>query len=351
MCSSNFRLDNLVRPNIKTLKAYRSARDDFDSGILLDANENALGPVAGDGLHRYPDPYQKELKRLIADFRGVKPEQIFTGVGSDEAIDLLIRIFCAPGKDAILATPPTYGMYKVSSGVNDVKIIEAPLTPDFQLQPELVLEKADERVKLIFLCSPNNPTANLLNVADIKAVIEGFNGVVVVDEAYVDFADAESMAPLVAQYPNLVVMQTLSKSFGLAGVRLGMAISNDEIIAYMNKIKAPYNINALTSKAAIAGMTQVASMKDKVAVILNERQRVANSLNAASFVEHVYPSDANFLLFRVPDALNVYKALAEKEVIIRYRGNELHCDNCLRVTIGTSAENDQFLNALNEVCS
>ncbi len=349
--SKSFDLKSLIRPNILNLKPYRSARDDFDSGILLDANENSIGaPFENElELHRYPMPYQEELRARIADFRGVDTNNVFVGVGSDEAIDLLYRIFCEPGKDQVLTTPPTYGMYKVSAAINNVEVASVLLTPEFQLQIEETLNAVSDQTKMIFLCSPNNPSGNSLNRDDMISIIEGFDGIVVVDEAYIDFSEAESFARLVQQYPNLVVLQTMSKAFGLAGIRLGVAISNPEIIDYMMKVKAPYNINKLTSEAAIKGYSEIGAMKANVAEILSERERVISELEIIEGVEKIFPTDANFLIFRVREALDVYKKLAEKGVIVRYRGNEPHCENCLRLTVGTPDENSQFLAALKQV--
>lgn len=344
-------IENLVRKNIQALQPYRSARDDFDSGILLDANENSYGDPFGnhDELNRYPMPYQEVLRSKIANFRNVGSEHVFVGVGSDEAIDLLIRIFCEPKEDAILITPPTYGMYKVSAQVNDVDIQRVLLTEDFQLLPKETLAATTDHTKIIFLCSPNNPTANSLNKDDIIKVIEGFRGIVVVDEAYIDFSEQKSFSELVKTYDNLVVLQTMSKSFGLAGIRLGVAIASTPIIEYMMKIKAPYNVNKLTSKYAIQAFEELDAIKGRVETIIEERKRIERVLAQMPAIEHVFPSDANFILFRVADALNVYKACAEKGVIVRYRGHEPHCENSLRVTIGTPEENDRFLQVLQEI--
>lgn len=349
--SNSFDLKTLIRPNILDLKPYRSARDDFDSGILLDANENSIGlPLKNDlELHRYPMPYQEILREKIADFRNVDSSHVFVGVGSDEAIDLLYRIFCEPGKDRVLTTPPTYGMYKVSAAINDIAVDSVLLTSDFQLQVNETLAAVTDQTKMIFLCSPNNPSGNSLNSDDMISIIEGFNGIVVVDEAYIDFSKNESFASLVDQYPNLVILQTMSKAFGLAGIRLGISIANPEIIDYMMKVKAPYNINKLTSEAAIRGYSNIESMKTNVGEILSERERLISELEKVGGVEKIFPTDANFMIFKVPEALDIYKKLAEKGVIVRYRGNEPHCDNCLRLTIGTPDENDQFITALKQV--
>jgi len=349
--SKEFDLKSLIRPNILNLQPYRSARDDFDSGILLDANENSFGaPFENQSeLHRYPMPYQEKLRSLIADFRGIDAGNVFVGVGSDEAIDLLFRIFCEPGKDRVLITPPTYGMYKVSAAINNVEVEKVLLTPDFQLQVDETLAAVSGQTKLIFLCSPNNPTGNSLNPNDILSIVEGFDGIVVLDEAYIDFSENESLAQKVKQYPNLVILQTMSKAFGLAGIRLGIAIASPEIIDYMMKVKAPYNVNKLTSEAAIRGYSNIKSMKKNVSEILSERSRIIKALTTIKAVENVFPTDANFLIFKVENASDVYKRLAEEGVIVRFRGNEPHCENCLRLTVGTPDENDQFLTALRKV--
>ena len=344
-------IEKLVRKNILNLKPYRSARDDYDSGILLDANENSFGAPFEDNqdLNRYPMPYQEELREKIAEFRGVKAENVFVGVGSDEAIDLLYRIFCEPGKDRVLITPPTYGMYKVSANINDVAVDEVLLTPDFQLQVEKTLAAATEFTKLLFLCSPNNPTANSLDPKDVLSVADGFKGIVVVDEAYIDFSEQESFAKEVLKRENLVVLQTMSKSFGLAGIRLGIALANPKIIGFMMKVKAPYNVNKLTSKAAIKGFSYLNAMNAKIDQIKSERSKVIQKLEQIPEVEKVFPTDANFLIFRMANAEEIYRKVAKKGVIIRYRGNEPHCENCLRLTIGTPEENDRFFEALESV--
>ncbi len=344
-------INELVRENIRNLKPYRSARDDFDTGILLDANENSFGAPFEDDfeLNRYPMPYQEELRENIAAFRGVKPEQVFVGVGSDEAIDLLFRIFCAPGKDRIIINPPTYGMYKVSANINDVAVDEVLLTEGFQLQPEKILEAVKPNTKLIFICSPNNPTANSMAYSDIEKVLAGFNGIVVVDEAYIDFSKEHSLVNQIGDYSNLVVLQTMSKSFGLAGIRLGIAFADPQIIEYMLKVKAPYNVNKLTSRTALQVFEHIDDITRNIESILDERQKVIRQLIMYDSVEYVYPTDANFVLFKIKNALKVYEKLADEGVIIRYRGNEPHCEDCLRLTIGTSAENDRFFKALEKI--
>ena len=349
--STKFNIKNLVRDNILDLKPYRSARDDFNSGVLLDANENSLGsPFENElELNRYPMPYQEKLRSKIAQFRKVETDNVFVGVGSDEAIDLLFRIFCAPVKDRVIINPPTYGMYKVSANINDVQIDKVLLTEDFQLQTEKILNRVTDFTKLIFVCSPNNPTANDINRNDIIELLENFDGLVVVDEAYIDFSTQQSFASLVESYPNLVVLQTLSKAFGLAGIRLGIAIANPEVINYMLKVKAPYNINKLTAEAALKGFDHIEQVHENIAEINREKERIIQSLGELTQVEKVFPSDANFLLFRIDNAFEIYQMLAKEGVIIRYRGNEPHCENCLRLTIGTPEENNRFLEALDQV--
>jgi len=344
-------IESLIRKNIRNLTPYRSARDDFDSGVLLDANENSFGSTVRNSLdlHRYPDPTQDKLREVIAEYRGVDVENLFLGVGSDEPIDLLMRIFCEPGSDSIITTPPTYGMYKVSANINNVGVKEVQLTEKFQLQTDAIKEAADETTKLLFLCSPNNPTANDMKRTDLLKLCTTFPGIVVVDEAYIDFSKQESMAAMVQQYPNLVVLQTFSKAFGLAGIRLGVAISNPEIISYMMRVKAPYNINKLTADTALKAFGNRELLKFNIKKIREEREYVAEQLGHSDAVEKVYPSNANFLLFKIKHAKEVYQNLAKLGVIVRYRGNEPLCEDCLRVTIGMPDENVTFLKALKDV--
>jgi len=346
-------IDSFVRPNIGKLNPYRSARDDFSEGLLLDANENSFGaPVKNNlSLHRYPDPVHNQLRGKIAGYRQVAPENIFLGVGSDEPIDLLMRIFCEPGSDSVLITPPTYGMYKVAARINNLDCKEVLLTDKFQLRTDEMIQSADNKTKLLYLCSPNNPTANSLKRTDVLKVLEQFRGIVVVDEAYIDFSRQESMAAMVQQYPNLVVLQTFSKAFGLAGIRLGIAISNPEIIGYMLKVKAPYNINKLTVEKALQAFSHLDLVKFNIDKIREEREILKNELEYCPDVEQVYPSDANFILFKIKRAKDIYQQLANRGVILRYRGNEPHCDDCLRVTVGTPDENDKFLRTLKDIIS
>lgn len=347
----NIVIKSLIRKNILDLTPYRSARDDFNEGILLDANENSFGsPVRNQlDLHRYPSPTQDVLRKKIADYRGVDFENIFLGVGSDEPIDLLMRIFCEPGKDSILITPPTYGMYKVAANINNVGIKEVQLTKNFQLKPAEIIEQSDSTTKILFLCSPNNPTANDLKRTDLLKLVSQFHGIVVVDEAYIDFSRQESMAEMVQQFPNLVVLQTFSKAMGLAGARLGVAVSSPEIINYMLRVKSPYNINKLTADAALKVFENLDLMKFNIKKIREERDYVADELSHSDAVEIVYASNANFLLFKIKNAKEIYQKLAEKGIIVRYRGDEPLCEDCLRVTIGMPDENLRFLKALKDV--
>ena len=351
MNTTEFDLDSLVRPNIKVLTPYRCARDDYDQGILLDANENAIGSVPADtrSLNRYPDPHQDELRTKYAAFRKVKKEQIFCGVGSDEAIDLLIRIFCVPGRDEILITPPTYGMYKVSAAINDVAVRSAPLEPDFSINVEAVLQTISDQTRIIFLCSPNNPTGNLLDKSSIRRILQHFNGIVVVDEAYIDFSGDDGFSGNLDEFPKLVILQTLSKSFGLAGIRLGVALASEHIIEYMLRVKAPYNINKLTSEAAIKALDQIPVMQAFVKALNNEKKWLHNQLELIPEVRKIHPSDSNFLLVVIDHAYELYKKMADSGVVTRYRGNQIHCDSTLRITVGTHKENELLIAKLKEV--
>lgn len=351
---------SIARPNILALKPYRCARDDYDKGILLDANENAMGPTSlptnslpDDNsleLERYPCPYQTQLKTAFANYRGgnMGAKNIFVGVGSDEAIDLLMRIFCEPGKDAIMITPPTYGMYRVSANINDVGIVEVPLTEDFELQIPEMLSALSDKVKLIFICSPGNPTCKAICLEDIIRVAESYHtGLVVVDEAYIDFSKESSAVRLVQTYKNIVVLQTLSKAFGLAGIRCGFAIAHDDVIQLMNNIKAPYNMNKLSSEVALNAIRNIHTLEKNVEILLQQRDIVRRELNQFDFVVKVYPSDSNFLLVKL-DKLSkeIYKDMANSGIVVRYRGSEMHCNECLRITIGTEKENRACLDML-----
>ncbi|RMF26521.1 MAG: histidinol-phosphate transaminase [Bacteroidetes bacterium] len=339
-------LDDLVRPNIRKLQPYRSARDEFSGPgrVFLDANESPFGT----GLNRYPDPLQRELKEAIAHLKGVPPERIFLGNGSDEVIDLLFRIFCEPGQDRAIVLPPTYGMYGVCAGVAGVEVLEVPLRPDFQPQVEAILGAADERAKLLFLCSPNNPSGNDLQEDALRQLLGTFPGIVVVDEAYIDFSDRPSCIHWLERYPNLVVLQTFSKAWGLAGIRLGMAFAGEPLIALLNKVKPPYNVNRLTQQAALEALRRPQIVRQNIQTLLRERARLRDALGHYPFVEKVFPSDANFLLVRVRDADGLYAHLLERGIVVRNRSRQLHCAGCLRITVGTSEENTALLKALDE---
>ncbi|MEO0474195.1 MAG: histidinol-phosphate transaminase [Bacteroidota bacterium] len=340
-------LQSLIRPHIRALKAYSSARDEYTGkvGTFLDANENALGSVADGPYNRYPDPHQRAVKTELARLRAVQPEQVFLGNGSDEAIDLLFRAFCEPGKDEVLLMPPTYGMYQVSADLNQIPARKVPLTNNFQLDLPNIQAALSPNTKLIFLCSPNNPTGNCLKAEDVKVILESAPGLVIVDEAYIDFAQRASVLSWLAEYPNLVVLQTFSKAWGMAGLRLGMAFAHPEIIAVMTRIKPPYNVNLLTQELAIKALSNHEKQQEMVAATLAERARMAESLGDLDFVAKVFPSDANFLLVKVPEPDQMYDRLIGKRIIIRNRSKVLLCEGCLRITVGTKIENDAFLTA------
>lgn len=338
-------LDSLVRENVKNLVPYSSARDEFtgDTGIFLDANENPYGK-----LNRYPDPHQRKLKNTISKLKKIDENRIFLGNGSDEVIDLCIRIFCNPGSDKILTFTPTYGMYEVSALINDVEIIKIPLTEDFQLD----ISKAekflnDKQLKMIFICSPNNPTSNSMNSSDVEYIINKFRGIVVIDEAYIDFSERPSFQKMTDKYNNLIVMQTFSKAFGMAAVRVGMAFSNIAIINYFNKMKPPYNISSINQQAILKKLDRDEEFNSQVLKIKNERKRMHGLLSQLSIVEKIFPSDANFFLLRVKDADYIYNTLVNKSIIVRNRTSVI--ENCLRITIGKKSENDQLVNALKSI--
>jgi histidinol-phosphate aminotransferase len=338
-------LNALVRENVKRLVPYSSARDEFkgNTGIFMDANENPYGT-----LNRYPDPYQRELKSAISKVKGISDENIFLGNGSDEIIDLCFRVFCNPGTDKVLIFPPTYGMYEVSAAVNDVNVIKVPLDGHFQINIEKVKPLLkDKNLKLIFICSPNNPTSNSMNNNDIEYILSEFDGVVVLDEAYIDFSDKPSFIKLVNKYPNLILMQTFSKALGLAGVRVGMAFTSKSIIQYFNKLKPPYNISVINQKAALNQLGKIEQYKVQVARIKKERDKLASLLSKMESVNTVYPSDANFLLVKVKDADHTYNELIKKNIVIRNRTSVV--ENCLRITIGKKYENDLLIKALKEL--
>lgn len=346
--NTEFDLDALVRPNIRELKPYRSARDDYGEGLLLDANENALGPPAPSlaGLHRYPPPRHPGLRRRMADWRGVEPANVFLGVGSDEAIDLLMRIFCEPGRGRILIAPPTYGMYRVSARIHNAAVDEVVTDREFQPRPEALRKATGPETRLLFLCSPNNPTGNLVEPGRLENILDWFPGIVVVDEAYIDFSNSPSLAPKVREHPNLVVLQTFSKSFGLAGARFGYAFGPEPVIDYLMKVKPPYNVSSLTASAAAEALDHLETMKSNADAIRGEREKLASRLAELDTVRRVFDSQANFLLVRVTEARRIYRELAEAGVIVRYRGDEPLCEECLRITVGSPGDNERLIEAL-----
>jgi histidinol-phosphate aminotransferase len=338
-------INNLVRENVKTLIPYSCARDEFmgKDGIFLDANENPFG-----SLNRYPDPYQRELKTSISRIKGIPQENIFLGNGSDEIIDLCFRIFCNPGTDKALTFTPTYGMYEVSAAINDVQLIKIPLSDDFQVEYKSVLpELKDPALKLIFICSPNNPTGNAMIGFEIESIISGFDGIVIIDEAYIDFSDQRSFKTLINRYNNLIVMQTFSKAMGLAAARVGMAFMDPSIVLYFNKMKPPYNISTLNQDAALKSLEHIDLLKNRVSRIITERERLANALEKLSIIEKVYPSDSNFLLVKTRNADMIYSELIDNKIIVRNRNKMV--PGCLRITVGTERENNRLLTVLQRI--
>ncbi|MDZ4071801.1 MAG: histidinol-phosphate transaminase [Sediminibacterium sp.] len=345
-----FNLDQLTRENIKKLTPYSSARDEFsgEAKVFLDANENSLGSPLLKWYNRYPDPHQQLIKQKLSTIKGILPEHIFLGNGSDECIDILFRCFCEPGKDNVIICPPTYGMYEVSAHINDVDIRKAPLLPDFQLDLVHLENLIDANTKLIWLCSPNNPTGNSLNRTDIEMVLNNFNGIVVIDEAYINFARQKSFVQELKEYPNLVVLQTLSKAWGLAGLRLGMTFASKAIIEVMNKVKPPYNINQATQELVLKALEEVGQVNDMIKLLVDMREALVEVFSSMPTVETVYPSDANFILVKIADARKVYEFLLTKGIVLRDRSNVQLCDNCLRITVGTEQENTQLVDAMQE---
>lgn len=344
----SFDLNQLLRENIKNLKPYSSARDEFkgEASIFLDANENSFGSPLTKWYNRYPDPLQLQVKEKLAAIKGVPAENIFLGNGSDECIDLLIRAFCVPGEDNILICPPTYGMYEVSAHINDVAIRKVPLTATFQLDLPAIEEAVDDHTKLIFLCSPNNPTGNALNREDIEVILNNYFGIVVIDEAYINFSAHRTFTQELEDYPNLVVMQTLSKAWGLAALRVGMAFASEEIIGVMNRIKPPYNINQASQDLVLRALEEVGQVNDMIREIVQQRELLKESLLKLKLVQNVYPSDANFLLVKVDAARETYNKLLEKGIVVRDRSNVILCEECLRITVGTPLENKKLVEAL-----
>jgi len=334
---SKFDIMSLVRENVKALSPYRSARDEFqgEAAISLDANEN---PFDRQTLNRYPDPYQRKLKKKISALKDVEESSIFLGNGSDEAIDLLIRAFCEPGKDSILTFTPTYGMYQISADINAVETVQLPLTANFQIDLEKALEV---NAKLTFICSPNNPTGNDMDVEAVETILENSNGLVIVDEAYIDFSKRESWTKRLEEFPNLVVLQTFSKAYGMAAIRLGMAFANAEVIEILNKIKPPYNVNGLTQNFALEALENGETVRQDIYMILRERATMEEAMKELREVKKIYPSEANFLLIEIDRAVELYRHLSEKGIVVRDRSKQVK--DALRITIGTPQENKTLI--------
>ena len=347
----SFDLQKLVRSHIADLQPYSSARDEFDpverEVVYLDANENPFD----NGVNRYPDPQQRKLKEVIARRRGVAANQLLLGNGSDEVLDLIFRAFCIPNQDKIIVMPPTYGMYRVLANINCIFLDEVPLNNDFQLVTKNILNQISTQTKAIFLCSPNNPSGNSFRREDILTLLQSFTGLVVIDEAYIDFSTQKSLVSDLSSYPNLIITQTLSKAYGLAGIRLGICIASEEIIDILNKIKPPYNINSLTQERAISALADWDTIQGQIKELLAERNDLFAQLQKISFVKKVYPSDANFLLVQVDDADKRYAQLIENDIVVRNRSKQERCENCLRFSVGTPQENQILIKTLNRLSS
>jgi len=343
-----FNINNILRENIKNLTPYSSARDEFqgEASVYLDANENAFGSPLEDQYNRYPDPLQYKVKIRLSEIKGVPARNIFLGNGSDEAIDILFRSFCNPGIDNVILVPPTYGMYEVSANINDVKAKKVSLTAEYQLNLEGISEAIDEHTKMIFICSPNNPTGNSINRDDIETLLANFNGLVVVDEAYINFSRQKTFIQELTEYSNLVVLQTLSKAWGLAGLRVGMAFASEEIIEVMNKVKPPYNINEASQQLALKALNNVDQVNEWIKETLAQRDKLVLALKDLDFVLDIYPSDANFILVKTTDPKGIYNFLVKKGIIVRDRSKIDLCEGSLRITVGTPAENEILIDTL-----
>ncbi len=350
-----FILNNLIRDNIKSLKPYSAARHEFTgkASVFLDANENAFGSPGyssfveeGVRFNRYPDPLQWQVKFALANIKGVPAENIFMGNGSDEVIDLAFRIFCEPKNDNVIICPPTYGMYEVSANINDVEVRKINLIKEFELDVEAILNVVDSNTKLIFICSPNNPTGNNMNRSDVETLLNNFNGIIIIDEAYINFSKQKTFIQELTEYPNLIVMQTLSKAWGLAALRLGIAFASMGIINVFNKVKPPYNINDASQRIALAALENTSQVNTWIKEVVEQKEILINYFKQLSFVKHIYPSDANFILIKVDDADKLYNYLATNEIVIRNRNKDVNCENCVRITIGTENENQILLATL-----
>ena len=341
-------ITSLFRENIKQLAPYSTARDEYegDLGIYLDANENPFD----NGFNRYPDPHNTKIRAKIAGMRGITADRIFVGGnGSDEPIDLLFRVFCEPRQDEAISIAPSYGMYRVAAATNDVKLVEVPLSEDFRLDAADFLSKVTPQMKLAFLCSPNNPSANLLDPAEVEKIIRGFNGIVVLDEAYIDFAEHEGFLPRLAEFPNLVVLQTLSKAWGMAGIRIGFAFGAPEIVGMMGRIKYPYSVNVITERLVLQELERSAIRAEQIATLIDERKKLVKTLEKMPLIRRVFASDANFVLVRVDEPREVYNRLIERGIIVRDRSKIAGCEGCLRLTVGTPEENVALVDALQNI--
>lgn len=346
---TNFNINNLVRDNVKNLKPYSSARDEFngvvDDMVFLDANENPFE----NGVNRYPDPKQSNVKVLLSELKAIPTKNILLGNGSDEVLDLIFRAFCEPKQDNIITLPPTYGMYSVLANINNIENRKVQLLPDFQPDLEGISNAQSKETKLMFLCSPNNPTANSFEAKKIEKLLNDFSGIVVVDEAYIDFSNKESWTTRLNEYPNLIVTQTLSKAYGMAGIRLGACYASEEIISILNRIKPPYNVNQLTQLKAIERLSKPEDIQKEIKRIIQERTVLISALKSISFVSEIYPTEANFVLVKVDNATKRYNELIEKGIVIRNRTTQALCKNCLRFTVGTVDENAKLIEALKEI--
>ncbi len=343
----NLDVNKLLRENIRNLKPYSSARDEFsgEAAVFLDANENPYNSP----WNRYPDPHQRKLKSRVSEIKNVPVQKIFLGNGSDEPIDLLFRAFCVPGKDNIVSINPTYGMYRVAADTNNISVNLVSLGANFELDAEAVLASVNPETKMIFLCSPNNPTGNALDNGMIMRIINGFNGLVVVDEAYIDFCPEKSLLPVLEQHPNLVILQTFSKAWGMAGLRLGMAFAAEQIIEVLSRIKYPYNLNILTQQKGLELLSNTQSKTEWVATILNEREKMIRNLLTYPFVIKVYPSDSNFVLVRMHDPKGIYNYLVDEKIVVRDRSSLALCEGCLRISIGSPEENATLMEAFDQL--
>ena len=343
-------IDTLVRNNVKKMSSYSSARDDFKKEndkklIYLDANESPFD----NGINRYPDNKHDELKKVVSGIKNVNINQVVFGNGTDEILDLIVRVFCNPSEDKIITLPPTYGMYDVIAKTNGVENIEIPLKSDFSIDKNEILKLSSKKTKILFLCSPNNPTGNSFDTNNLTDLIKSFKGIVVVDEAYIDFSSKQSLISLIEDNNNLIITQTMSKAYGMAGIRLGMGFSNEKIINYLNKIKPPYNINVLTERKALEELNKIDEIEKNISIVLDQRNLLVSCLEKLDFVEKIYKSDANFLLVKVDNADLRYNQLLENGIVVRNRSNQPLCQNCLRITIGTKNENTSLIKTLNEL--